>query len=83
MGFIVFFIASMYRFNSEGWVVSIALLIVSIFLLIVGYKKGITKDAVGHKYRTLWQVLFYISIMVLLLVLFFFYIHFSSFRIGG
>jgi heme/copper-type cytochrome/quinol oxidase subunit 2 len=83
MGFIVFFIANMYRFNSEGWVVSITLLVVSIFLLIVGYKKGITKGAVGNKYRTLWQVLFYISILVFLLVLFFFYIHFSSFRIGG
>ncbi len=82
MAIIVFFIANMYRFNSEGFLFSIILLAVSIFLLIVGYKKGVIKGSAGNKYQTFWQVIFYLSIMLLLFVLFLFYIHFSSFRLA-
>jgi di/tricarboxylate transporter len=81
MGFIVFFIANIYRFNSEGLLFSIILLAISIFLLIVGYKKGVIKGSGGNKYQIFWQVIFYLSIMLLLLVLFLFYIHFSSFQL--
>ena len=73
-------IYSLYTFNTEGWIFSSALLVVSICLLIVGYKKGINKVSVGNKNRTLWQVLFCIGIMLISLALFFFYIHFSSFQ---
>ena len=80
MGFMGFFIANMYKFNLEGFIFSSFLLVVSIYLIIVGYKKGIKKESTGYKYRTLWSVFFYIGIMLLLPVLFLFYIHFSSFQ---
>jgi hypothetical protein len=77
----VFYIANMYRFTFEGLLFSIVLLGVSIFLLILGYKKGVIKRSVGNKNQPFWQVIFYLSIMLLLLVLFLFYIHFSSFQL--
>ena len=74
------FIANMYRFNLEGFIFSSVLLVVSIYMIIAGYKKCIKKESAGNKYRTLWSVSFYIGIMLLLPVLFLFYIHFSSFQ---
>ena len=76
----VFFIPNMYTLNLEGFIFSSVLLVVSIYMIIVGYKKGIKKVSAGNKYRTLWSVFFYIGIMLLLPVLFLFYIHFSSFQ---
>ena len=76
----VFFITNMYSLNLEGFIFSSVLLIVSIYMIIVGYKKGIKNVSAGNKYRTLWSVFFYIGIMLLLPVLFLFYIHFSSFQ---
>jgi len=84
MGFIVFFITNMYRFNTKGWIFSSVLLVVSIYLLIVGYKKGIKKGikkgSLDNKYNTFWQVIFILNAMLLLYVLFSFYVHFSSFQ---
>ena len=76
----VFFTANMYTFNLEGFIFSSVLLVVSIYMIIVGYKKGIKKDSAGNEYQILWQLLFFLGIMLLLLVLFLFYIHFSSFQ---
>ena len=75
MLFMECFIANMYRFNTEGFIFSSVMLVVSIYLIIAGYKKGIKKGS------ALWQVTFYLSIALLLLVLFLWYIHFSSFQL--
>ena len=43
MGFMVLFVVNMYEFNLEGFIFSSVLLVVSIYMIIVGYKKGIKK----------------------------------------
>ena len=78
---IYYFIADKYTFNTEGWIFSTALLVVSICIIILGYNKGINKISAGNNNRTLWQVLFYIGLILISLALFFFYIHFSSFQL--
>lgn len=78
---IYYFIADKYTFNTEGWIFSTALLVVSICIIILGYNKGINKISAGNNNRTLWQVLFYIGLILISLALFFFYIHFSSFKL--
>ena len=72
-----FEIIIIYLFNLEGFIFSSVLLVVSIYMIIAGYKKGIKKGS------ALWQVTFYLSIMLLLLVLFLFYIHYANFSIKG
>ena len=38
---------------------------VFIWLIIVGYKKGFNKGSIGNKNRTLWKVIFILSIAAL------------------
>ena len=38
---------------------------VFIWLIIVGYKKGFNKGSIGNKDRTLWKVIFILSIATL------------------
>lgn len=78
---IYYFIADKYTFNTEGWIFSTVLLVVSICIIILGYNKGINNISAGNNNRTLWQVLFYIGLILVSLALFLFYIHFSSFKL--
>ena len=54
--------------SEDFYSIFVSLFFVSVCLVIPGCIKGITKGSVGHKYRTLWQVLFYINIPILLFV---------------
>lgn len=42
---------------------------VFIWLIIVGYKKGFNKGSIGNKNRTLWKVIFILSIAALVVPL--------------
>jgi hypothetical protein len=46
----VLFVANMYEFNLEGFIFSSVLLVVSIYMIIVGYKKGIKKVSAGNQF---------------------------------